>query len=686
MVLSIPFFFIAIGLTLSEAADQTIKLGLINGGSTFFGPVETGFLKRCEDLKITCHVLTSGDGPCEEDRFNKTRDLLDLGVNGIAMKPCSPEFARPLFQELTEQGVAVLSFDSDVPNSTQVAHVGTDNVFMGRTMARLLRQLRPEGGTYAIISPKTGRLEGFEQEIQRYNDREDRSHWHHVQPVVPPYTFGGDTMKVMETYAPLNPTAIVTMKQSPMRHPNWTQFVDQNRHRGIIYIGADGSDFQLEYLDQRYVDGLVGQLPYEIGTTSVDALYRSITGTLQQELFRTNVVAYNLIPLALPPVDYNENLLGNLEVLGFSLFCITTITCFCCAGWTLYYRTAIVVRAAQPFFLFMIAGGVLIIASALIPLSFDDGGEPDSLSQSKSAAICMSVPWLAFLGFTVVFSALFSKTWRVNRLFRAAVGLSRIKVTEKDVLAPFVFLMLGNILVLVCWTVFDPLTYSRVERDGTDYWNRVLESYGSCTSDHAARFLVPLGLLNFGVVATACWQALQARDLKSEFSEAKFIGLTVGSVFQAFLTGIPVVVVVRDIPQAYYSVLSLMIFLLCMAVLSLIFFPKMVMQRNYSTLSEAEQKKRLSSRSMTFNRNQSPSGISIPDASALSYGIGDTSDGGFKAKSNASTTPNASWMQQPSNEISQEEKVPQYEDARESEHDPRTPQEKTIPTEQALES
>jgi hypothetical protein len=36
----------------------------------------------------------------------------------------------------------------------------------------------------------------------------------------------------------------------------------QHRHRNITYIGADGSDFQLAYLDRRYVDGLVGQLPW----------------------------------------------------------------------------------------------------------------------------------------------------------------------------------------------------------------------------------------------------------------------------------------------------------------------------------------------------------------------------------------------------------------------------------------
>jgi gamma-aminobutyric acid type B receptor len=250
-----------------------------------------------------------------------------------------------------------------------------------------------------------------------------------------------------------------------------------------------------------------------------------------------------------------------------------------------------VVRAAQPFFLVMVAGGVLIMSSSLVPLSFDDGGELEPMSTTRSVGICMSVPWVAFTGFTVTFSALFSKTWRVNRLFHSNVRYARMQVSEKDVLAPFVVLLTGNIIALTCWTVLDPLTYVRQEHDGTDYWNRVISTYGACRCNNVFAYLVPLALINLSVVATACWQAWQARNIQSEFSEAKYIGLAMVSLFQAFLTGIPVVVVVRDMPRAYYVVLSLMIFVLCMAVLLLIFLPKMFIQRIYAGMSEAEQKR-----------------------------------------------------------------------------------------------
>jgi type II secretory pathway pseudopilin PulG len=93
------------------------------------------------------------------------------------------------------------------------------------------------------------------------------------------------------------------------------------------------------------------------------------------------------------------------------------------------------------------------------------------------------------------------------------------------------------------------------------------------------------------VVVIACWQAFQARDIKSEFSEAKYIGLAVFSMSQAFVTGIPIVTVVRDIPEAFYLVLTFLIFILCMIILLLIFLPKVFMDIAYAGLSEADQRK-----------------------------------------------------------------------------------------------
>jgi len=419
--------------------------------------------------------------PCEY-RAITMREFIEFGVNGIALKPaCNESFVADLVDMALAEGIPTVHFDSDNPNSTRAAYVGTDQVFLGRTMAKLLRQLRPEGGTFCIIGEKEGRVDGFVEEITKHNGREDRSQWTAISPKIERRSCDdgdgddcGDAAywEQMDSYARLNVTAMITIVQSPMRHPNWTDFVDLHRHRNITYIGTDGADYQLDYLDRRYVDGLVGQLPYEMGTESLQVLYDLATGRRHihegRTIFPTNIVAYNLIPLELPPLDVEDNLLGNLRLVGFALFGVVAVAAIGCLAWTYRYRRYVVVRAAQPFFLAMVAGGVLIMASTLVPLSYDDAGRPSTMSACRGKAVCMSVPWLGFVGFTVIFSALLSKTWRVNRLFRSKVRHARLRVSERDVLGPFAVLLAGNIVVLVCWTVLDPLTYQREHSIGTE--------------------------------------------------------------------------------------------------------------------------------------------------------------------------------------------------------------------------
>mmetsp|Transcript_30664 Transcript_30664/g.64052 ORF Transcript_30664/g.64052 Transcript_30664/m.64052 type:complete len:796 (-) Transcript_30664:641-3028(-) len=584
---------------------QALKFGLVNGDSDFFTPVVEGWFNQCEKLGAECLFHKPDYTNCTTDTIPEClarfaplfQDWLAQGVQGIAIKPSN--YINGLVDDMiADLNLPVVTFDSTHPNTS--AYIGTDQEFLGRTMARLLRQLRPEGGTYAMVARKSVRDAAFVQEIERYNNRDDRAHWHEIPTN---YTLAenvyatsalkssGGFIGLMERAALLNPTAMIFFKQSPMREENYTQFVQANQYRGITYIGTDGADYQLSYLSRRYVDGLVGQLPYEFGTHSAQALYDILTtGKPESEIISTNIVAYNLIPLELPQLDVDDNLLDGLVIMGYVCFGLIFFSVMICVAWTHLNQSKVVVRSAQPFFLHMISTGVLILSSSIIPLSFDDGGDLQPESHTWSVGVCMSVPWLAFLGFTITFSALFSKTWRVNQIFRAKETYTRIRLSKFDVLAPFAFLLFCNILILTLWTILDPLEYIRQEHDGTDYWNRVLSTYGACRSDTSVAYLVPLAALNFLVVVISCWQALEAKDIQSEFSESKYIGLAVASLFQGFLTGIPVIVVVRDEPKAYYLIVTLMIFLLSMVLLWLIFLPKIMMQRKYSKMTPQQQR------------------------------------------------------------------------------------------------
>lgn len=234
--------------------------------------------------------------------------------------------------------------------------------------------------------------------------------------------------------------------------------------------------------------------------------------------------------------------------MGFVLFGFAAFMSFTVLAWIVMNRAKHVVKISQPSFLVMVVVGALVLSSAMIPLSMEDGGDFDAMKDRKRKGICMSVPWLASTGFAIIFSALFAKTYRVNRLFHTGNSLSRVLIQPRDVALPFVCLLAANSLILIVWTIQDPLMYSRQDLPGTDGWNRVIATYGSCQSENVWRYLGPLSCLNLGCLLLANWQAYETRMIDSELSESKYIGLSMASMLQSMLIGFPVLLYVRENP------------------------------------------------------------------------------------------------------------------------------------------
>ena len=220
----------------------------------------------------------------------------------------------------------------------------------------------------------------------------------------------------------------------------------------------------------------------------------------------------------------------------------------------------------QPVFLVSICFGIMILGMSLIPLGFDD----EIASERGCDIACMSTPWLVSIGFSVAFSALFSKLWRINRLFGAA-RFHRIQVRARDVLLPFLILFSINVITLLLLTIIDPLHWVRQPVDG-QRWNTV----GTCKTDHAVgNVLVGLLLLvNAVALFTACWQAYKARDLSTQFSESKSIGIALYSWLQLMLVGIPIVFLLEDDNvEAKFFLHVALIFAVCSSMLGFLLYP-----------------------------------------------------------------------------------------------------------------
>jgi hypothetical protein len=226
---------------------DALRFALINGNSDFFAPIASGFFKRCQELGIEAVNRTNtkvrGNSTATIDATEHIEQLIDdeyedilYGyegpIDGIAFEPWlegiegRDERLVELVQEAYDRGIPSVTIDGDIENSTRVAYVGTDQEFMGATMARTGRQLVPDGGTYAIIHGKEGRDEGLMNELSRFEDENGNKLWTLVNLTFDDveelknycevtYDLRRDHRKCyMEMYAEANVTAMFFMRAS----------------------------------------------------------------------------------------------------------------------------------------------------------------------------------------------------------------------------------------------------------------------------------------------------------------------------------------------------------------------------------------------------------------------------------------------------------------------------------------
>ena len=131
-----------------KLAEQgcTDRLRFASGNSTdeclYFGPMSTANVSNPDP-----------DGLIQAQMIEQV--LANDRIDGLAISVRNALVLGPVIQSAIAQGIPVITFDSDAPDSDRVAYVGTDNYFLGTTMAKVAQQISPDGGTFACVIANT---------------------------------------------------------------------------------------------------------------------------------------------------------------------------------------------------------------------------------------------------------------------------------------------------------------------------------------------------------------------------------------------------------------------------------------------------------------------------------------------------------------------------------------------------
>ena len=160
---------------------------------------------------------------------------------------------------------------------------------------------------------------------------------------------------------------------------------------------------------------------------------------------------------------------------------------------------------------------------------------------------------------------------------------------------------------MLTWNLVDPLVWVRTEP------NDAHESQGYCQGNNGSHVIFEglIGVVNLVALVMANVQAYRARNICSEFSDSFSVMMTMLSLLQALIIGIPILILVQDNHVATYFIWSGLIFVITTAVLGLMFVPKIILVTERAKLPPDR-----TSRRMTIALSAQPSQrFSLPQQS-----------------------------------------------------------------------
>jgi len=149
----------------------------------------------------------------------------------------------------------------------------------------------------------------------------------------------------------------------------------------------------------------------------------------------------------------------------------------------------------------------------------------------------------------------------------------KIKIRKRDIAIPAVLLLTATTITLFVWTAYAPPDFQRTIYEWNSF-GQPTKSRGLCAYDDAIPYAITLGFVFLVSIELAIRGAYEARKVSVEFAETEYIVLTLVTICGIGVFGILLWFLMDHSPSARFVVVSAQTFLVSMAMLLLIFIPK----------------------------------------------------------------------------------------------------------------
>ena len=202
-----------------------------------------------------------------QEQAARIRNAVNEGTDVILVSCSDDSILTAAINEAVENGIPVMTFDSDAPNSKRFAFYGPNDVKIGENVMAELVAVMGETGKVAILGGNQDapnlqkRVQGVKNAAEKYTGIEIVGEFYHVENSEDAVA---KMMEVHEAYPDLKGWAMVG---------GWPFFskslLDKIEPGKIKIVAVDALPVQLPYLEKGYVDVFLGQPTFKWGDVSV---------------------------------------------------------------------------------------------------------------------------------------------------------------------------------------------------------------------------------------------------------------------------------------------------------------------------------------------------------------------------------------------------------------------------------
>lgn len=232
-----------------------------------------GLNKAATEMQVKAELVgpDSYDPKAQHDEFAK---VMGKKPTGILISVADPSIMKPDIENAISQGVAVITIDSDAPESKRLMFVGTDNYKAGETGAKVVvEKLKGKGNVVIYTMPEQANLN---ERLHGYKDVFANSPGIKVVETV---DMKGDARVAFDKTTEMidkGTKADAYVCLEAIACPEVAEVLDRKKVSGKVVVGMDTDQRTLEAIQKGQITATIGQKPYTmafIGVRMLDDLH-----------------------------------------------------------------------------------------------------------------------------------------------------------------------------------------------------------------------------------------------------------------------------------------------------------------------------------------------------------------------------------------------------------------------------